>query len=214
MKSWTSTRRAACAPPPKIWISGSGMRDLAAPREIAPQRQLLRRRGGMQHRHRGRDDGVAAEAAPCSACRRARSDGSRSPPDRTGVAAGKRRGDHRRSTFATARRTSRPPNAAPPSRRSTASPAAGRGAGRRDRAADGAAGERDLDLDGRAAARIPDAAAVHAVIAYRPSGHALPFSGFRAAPPRRSRTAASARRRLGDQGQRGRPDALPVGIRR
>ena len=25
MKSWTSVRRPACAPPPKIWISGSGM---------------------------------------------------------------------------------------------------------------------------------------------------------------------------------------------
>ena len=31
MKSWTSTRRAACAPPPKIWISGSGRRTVASP---------------------------------------------------------------------------------------------------------------------------------------------------------------------------------------
>ena len=50
MKSWMSTRRPACAPPPKIWISGSGKRDRAVAGEIAPQRHAARGRGGVQRR--------------------------------------------------------------------------------------------------------------------------------------------------------------------
>ena len=62
MKSWMSTRRPACAPPPKIWISGSGIsasRRLAE--QIAPERLAARRGGGVQRRHRNRDQRVAAE---------------------------------------------------------------------------------------------------------------------------------------------------------
>ncbi len=61
MKSWMSTRRPACAPPPKIWISGSGRRTAPSPASMAPQRQLAAGGGGVQNRQRSRDDGVAAE---------------------------------------------------------------------------------------------------------------------------------------------------------
>ena len=77
MKSWMSTRRPACAPPPKIWICGSGssvaagaaerLRTAACratPRPRAPPPSKPR----ASHWRRG---------APCSACRRARS-GARS----------------------------------------------------------------------------------------------------------------------------------------
>jgi hypothetical protein len=35
MKSWMSTRRPACAPPPKIWISGNGITASAAAEQMA-----------------------------------------------------------------------------------------------------------------------------------------------------------------------------------
>ena len=50
MKSWTSTRRPAWAPPPKSWISGRGSRDGASPARYAraaaapPPRRHARRR--------------------------------------------------------------------------------------------------------------------------------------------------------------------------
>ena len=63
MKSWMSTRRAAWAPPPKSWISGSGSRgwrDLR--RDASTERHACSRRGGMGDGERHGDHGIAAEA--------------------------------------------------------------------------------------------------------------------------------------------------------
>ena len=62
MKSWMSTRRPACAPPPKIWISGSGSVTGRVAGEVAPQRHA----GARRPRRAAtaidtRDDRVAAE---------------------------------------------------------------------------------------------------------------------------------------------------------
>ena len=184
------------------------MRDLAALREVAPQRLGRARRGGLQHRQRGRDDGVAAEPG----LRRRAVERDQMAVDRrlvAGVASGQRRGDlvvHVRDRPAHVEAAERGAAVAQVDRLA----AAGRGAGRRDGAADAAAGERDLDLDRRPAARIPHAAPVH--LCDRRLGHALPFSRSRAAPPRRSATAASVRGGSAIKRQRGRPDAVAVGL--
>ena len=57
-----STRRPACAPPPKIWICGSGSSMASRPAEIAIQRHAGGRGGGVRGGHRHREHGVAAEA--------------------------------------------------------------------------------------------------------------------------------------------------------
>ena len=54
-------RRPACAPPPKIWISGSGSVTRFVAGEVAPQRHAARRGGRVHHRERHRDGRVAAE---------------------------------------------------------------------------------------------------------------------------------------------------------
>ena len=155
-------RRPACAPPPKIWISGSGSVTGASPGEVAPQRQSARGRGRVRDRERHRDRRVAAEPSPCSACRRARSARASTPAwsaaSRPASAAAIGAVDVGRAPAC----TSRPPSARPPSRRSIASREprdAPAGAIARPR---GAAGERDLGLDRRPPARIPDAAAADA----------------------------------------------------
>ena len=54
-------RRPACAPPPKIWISGSGSDDRRVAGEVAPQRQSAGGGGGVRDGERHRDGRVAAE---------------------------------------------------------------------------------------------------------------------------------------------------------
>ena len=119
MKSWMSTRLPACAPPPKIWICGIGTRVASAPpidsykgmrRDVAtacaaasetasvafaPRRDLL---GVPSRSIRRRSSAVWSSAAM--------------PRNALAISP---------STLATARCTSRPPNAAPPSRSSIAS---------------------------------------------------------------------------------------------
>ena len=161
MKSWTSTRRPAWAPPPKIWISGSGSTAPSRAAEMAPERHARRGRGGVGHGHRGRDQRVAAEPRLVRRAVERDQRAGRPPP-------GRRRpcrrapGRSRASTAATAPRTSWPPKRRAAVAQVDRLAGARRGAGRRDGAPGRAAGERHLDLDGRPAARIPDAAAVHA----------------------------------------------------
>ena len=63
MKSCTSTRRPACAPPPKIWICGKRQtHGCVPPRRIATAASPLGGRGSMQHGQRRRDQRVAAKA--------------------------------------------------------------------------------------------------------------------------------------------------------
>ena len=176
-----SSRPAAWAPPPKIWISGSGSVHGLGPAEMAPERQPGRRGGRVRRRHRDGDGGVAAE--PPLVRRAVELDQPR--VDRRlvgGVQADQRRRDDRSVTLATARVTSSPPNAAPPSRRSTASPRAGRGAGRRDRPADRTAGQMQLGLDRRAGRGCP-----------RPAGRA-PWRSSRRSQPQLHRPGLADRR--------------------
>ena len=56
-----STRRPACAPPPKIWICGSGISWQSRSAEIAVQRLAGGGGGGVRGRHRHRQHRVAAE---------------------------------------------------------------------------------------------------------------------------------------------------------
>ena len=56
-----STRRPACAPPPKIWICGSGSSVRVRAAEIAIQRLARGRRGGVRGGHRHREHGIGAE---------------------------------------------------------------------------------------------------------------------------------------------------------
>ncbi len=111
MKSWMSTRRPACAPPPKIWICGIGINVAPVPPRISPERHAARRRGGVRRGHRDRERRVGAQAAlrgvPSSAIRRASSAAWSS------AAAPTQRAARSRSlTSATARCTSRPPKRA------------------------------------------------------------------------------------------------------
>ena len=160
MKSWMSTRRPACAPPPKIWISGSGRRTRPRLRQVRARAAAVRCGRRVQHRHRGCDRGVAAEprllrrAVERDQMRRRSRPGRRRPADQQA-----RRS--RRSRWRPPWRTSIPPSALPPSRRSTASPEPRGRAGGRDRAACGAAGEAHFHFDGGPAARVPDSPAVH-----------------------------------------------------
>ncbi len=55
-------RLAACAPPPKIWISGNGSTGRVR-RKVTPERTAVCRRRGMKRRHRDRDQRVAAQLA-------------------------------------------------------------------------------------------------------------------------------------------------------
>ena len=160
MKSWMSTRRPAWAPPPKIWISGSGSSTVALAGEIAPQRHAPAAAAAREHRQRDRGQWHCRRAAtwfgvPSSAIS-ARVDPGLVVRHRGRPSAGAISLSHaRQARFG--RRS--PPSLAPPSRRSSASPAAARGAGRRDGAPDGAVAQGDFRLDRRPAARIPDAPA-------------------------------------------------------
>ena len=136
MKSWMSTRRPACAPPPKIWICGSGSSVGVGAAEIA-----LQRLAGAPRRRRARPPSTprasrCRRGATCSACRRARSarrsSAAWSAASRPATRA--RRSRRSRGRPRASRRSRR--TRAPPSRRSSASPRAGGGAGRRDGAAD------------------------------------------------------------------------------
>ena len=134
-------------------------RDRLATAEMAPERQPARRGGRVRRRHRHRDRGVAAQ--PPLVGRAVELD---QPCVDRGLV-GRIQAEQRRPdvslTLATARVTSRPPNASPPSRRSTRLAGAGRGAGRRDRPAAGTAGQLQLGLDRGPAAAVPDPAAEH-----------------------------------------------------
>ena len=82
IRSWMSMRRPACAPPPKIWISGSGKRDRARRR---PGSATAARRARPPRRARPRATRRpwrCRRGAPCSACRRARSARRRCRPGR------------------------------------------------------------------------------------------------------------------------------------
>ena len=153
MKSWMSTRRPAWAPPPKIWISGSGSRAGASPR---------------RWRHSGRP---AAAAAACSPAIETAM--SALPPRRLRSSVPSRLISVRsRAAWAV---TPRPRRAGcdllvdvahrgqyvVPAEARAAVPQierlapAGRGSGRGHGAPAGAACQTDLGLDGRAAARVP-----------------------------------------------------------
>ena len=190
MKSWMSTRRPACAPPPKIWISRQ--RHAAPRRRRRGSRQsgsAARGRGRVRDRHRDGERRVAAE--PRLVRRAVERDQAR--VDRRlvgGVAARRAARAISPSTLATARCTSRPPNAAPPSRRSTASRDARRGAGRRDRRARPRrrrARPRPRPSAGRACPRrggartLRDARVAHAPQLRRPGARAIAASASRPA---------------------------------
>ena len=153
-------RRPACAPPPKIWISGNGSDDLGVAASVLPQRHAARRRRSLRDGERRRHGGVATQAGLVRVSRRARSSvvstaswsHASSPASAPAIAP---------LTLAIARCYVDAAEKAPPSRRSTASREPRDAPGRRDRASGRAAGQRDFRFDGRASARIPDAAALH-----------------------------------------------------
>ena len=150
-----SRRPDACAPPPRIWISGRAVWSPRHRRDGATA-AARRQRGRVRRRHRHRDGGVAAHRR-FSACRRARSAARRSLPGRRHPGRSTRGNDLGHA--ATARVTSSPPNGWP-SRRSTASPLpvdAPAGAIARPTTT----GQMQLGLDRRAAAAVPDPAAEH-----------------------------------------------------
>ncbi len=120
IRSWMSMRRPACAPPPKIWISGSGSVTGLPCAEVTPQRLAVRSRGRVQRRPSTPRSWRCRRGAPCWACRRARSARRRSPPDCAASRPARCVGDLA-VDVGHARRTSMPPSASPPSRRSMAS---------------------------------------------------------------------------------------------
>ena len=63
MKSCTSTRAAACAPPPKIWICGTGSATRRSPARFFQSGIFSRRSVGVRAGERDRDHGIGAEAA-------------------------------------------------------------------------------------------------------------------------------------------------------
>jgi hypothetical protein len=130
MKSWTSTRRPACAPPPKIWISGSGIRTGVC-RPDASTTERVASRGGVQHRERRRDQRIAAE--PRLVARAVERDQRLVDRLLVGGVAARQRACDLAVDPATARPTSKPPNAS--RRRADRSLRASRAsAGRRDAA--------------------------------------------------------------------------------
>ena len=189
---------AACAPPPKIWISGSGsVTGLVAAPAIAPERQPRGCRGGVGHAPSRPRWSRCRRAAPCSACRRARSGAAStaawsaaSRPVSAGAIVPFTRATARRHVEAAealaavaqvdrlaACRSRRPPGA-------IARP-------------DGAAGQRDLGLDRRPAAAVPDPPAAHR--GDRGRAHAATSSR-----PGVARSAARRPARLGQEPARAR----------
>ena len=83
MKSWMSTRRPACAPPPKIWICGIGSSVGIGAAEVLVQRHAVRRGRRMRRGHRHRERRVGAEAGlsgvPSSSISRRRARPGRRP---------------------------------------------------------------------------------------------------------------------------------------
>ncbi len=83
MKSWMSTRRPACAPPPKIWISGSGTTAFGGVAEQVAHRSACqpppRRRAAPPSIPR---PARCRRAGFFAVCRRGRSGRGRSPPGR------------------------------------------------------------------------------------------------------------------------------------
>ena len=73
MNSCTSTELSACAPPLMMFIIGHGQDAGADAAQVAIERRPLRGGGGARGGHGDGQDGVGAQACPCSACRRARS---------------------------------------------------------------------------------------------------------------------------------------------
>ena len=136
-----STRRPACAPPPKIWICGSGSSVAVGAAEVALQRHAARPR----RRHAPRPSRPRAwrwrRGATCSACRRVRSGARRARPGRRRRGRPRRgrsrRSRGRRRASRRSRRTPRRRRAgrAPRRCRSTRRPARSPGRRRRRRAA-------------------------------------------------------------------------------
>ena len=155
-----SMRRPACAPPPKIWISGIGSDTACRAGQVLPQRHAPARPPPPAPPPATPRRSRCRPAAPCWACRRARSASRRCRPGRARPC--------RRSRARSGRGRWRPP-----ARRRSRRGACRRRAGRSPRAsratrprarcpADRTARERDFGFDRRPAARIPDAARVHA----------------------------------------------------
>ena len=112
-------------------------------------------------------------------------------------------------TFATARRTSRPPNAAPPSRRSTASPLPVEApAGAIARPMTPPASATSTSTVGRPRESHTRRPCTFAIAAWAMLSLSVAPEPLRPGAPHRGERS----RRLRDQGQRGRPDAVAVGI--
>ena len=154
--------RARRAPPPKIWISGSGNDTGGIAGDIAPQRTPLRRRRAACATASDAATGSVA-AQPRLVGRAIEMDERTSIARRTGCthrcSRVPWRSDHSHWPPPARRRDRR--SACPPSRRSMASRATARRAAERDRPARRARRRRDLGFDGRPAARVPDAAGVY-----------------------------------------------------
>ena len=158
-KSWISTRRPACAPPPKIWICGSGSSVRVGPAEIAIQRLARGGRGGVRGGHRHRQHRVAAETR--LAGRAVELDQAAVERRLVGsVQAGDRAGDLAVHMADRARHVIAAECLAAVAQVERLAGAGGR-ARRHDGAADAAAFQQHLGFHRRTAAAVPHAAAVH-----------------------------------------------------